>query len=92
MKLVYRLHAVRRMLQGRIGESAIRKGIETGEVIATFPKDQPYPSRLLLGWSEGLPLHVLIAENSIDREMIVITVYQPDPDLWEPDFRKRRTR
>jgi Domain of unknown function (DUF4258) len=91
MKLVYRLHAVRRMLQRRIGGPAVRKVIETGEVIATYPNDQPYPSRLLLGWSEGVPLHVLIADNSVDQETIVITVYRPDPDLWDPDFRKRRT-
>ncbi len=91
MKLVYRLHAVRRMLQRQIGEPAVRNVIEIGEVIATYPKDQPYPSRLLLGWPGGVPLHVLIAENSIDQETIVITVYRPDPDLWDADFRKRRT-
>jgi hypothetical protein len=47
MKLVYRLHAVHRMLQRQIGESAVREVIETGEVIANYPKDQPCPSRLL---------------------------------------------
>lgn len=90
MKLVYRLHAVRRMLQRGIGEPAVRNVVETGEVIATYPKDQPYPSRLLLGWPEGAPLHVLVAENTVDQEIIVITVYGPDPDLWDAGLRKRR--
>jgi hypothetical protein len=90
VKLVYRLHAVRRILQRGIGEPAVRKVLETGQVIATYSEDRPYPSRLLLGWPEGAPLHVLIAENTADREIIVITVYGPDPDLWDADFRKRR--
>lgn len=32
-----------------------------------------------------------VAARRTDRnETIVITVYEPDPELWEPGFRKRR--
>jgi hypothetical protein len=34
MKLVYRVHAVRRMLERQISETEVRRVIETGEVIA----------------------------------------------------------
>jgi hypothetical protein len=36
------------------------------------------------------PLHVVAAENAEAHETIVITVYDPDPTLWEPGFRQRR--
>jgi hypothetical protein len=35
-------------------------------------------------------LHIVVAENSADAETIVITVYEPEPHLWEAGFRRRR--
>jgi hypothetical protein len=92
MKLVYRLHAVRRMLERKIGEAEVRRVIETGDVIARYPGDTPYPSRLILGWSAGKPRHVLVADNAVEQEIVVITVYEPDPGLWDRGFRRRRRR
>ena len=53
-------------------------------------KDRPHPSRLILGWCRGRPLHIVVADDSRADETIVITVYEPDPELWEPGFRRRR--
>jgi len=92
MKLVYRLHAVRRMLERQIGEAEVRRVIETGELIASYGDDKPYLSRLILGWSAGRPRHVLVADNAVDQETVVITVYEPDPALWDRTFRRRRRR
>ena len=50
-----------------------------------------YPSRLVLGWRGGRPLHVVAAYNATDDETIVVTVYEPATADWEPDFR-RKTR
>jgi hypothetical protein len=44
--------------------------------------------RLFLG---RRPIHVVVADNLDDRENIVITVYEPDPEEWEPDFKRRKT-
>jgi Domain of unknown function (DUF4258) len=89
-RLVFRLHAVQRMFRRRIGADEVRAVIEAGEVIASYPDDTPYPSRLVLGWSGSRPLHVVVADNAADRELIVITVYEPDPALWDETFRRRR--
>jgi len=32
-------------------------------------------------------MHVVVA----DKEDSVITVYEPDPEEWEPDFKRRKT-
>ena len=52
--------------------------------------DTPYPSRLLLVSVGGRALYVVVADNADDDETIVVTVYEPDPALWQPGFRRRR--
>ena len=68
----------------------VRRTIERGDVIDFNPDDLPYPSRLVLGRRGGRALHVVLAENRADDELIVVTVYEPDPALWRPGFRRRR--
>jgi len=90
MKVTYRVHAVRRMFERGITEADVSKVLSGGEQIATYPDDTPYPSRLLLGWRGDRPLHVVAAYNAQDDEQIVVTVYEPDPALWDDGFRRRR--
>lgn len=56
-----------------------------------YPDDTPYPSRLVLGWSDGRPIHVVVADNVNDQVNIVITAYEPGPAEWELDFKRRKT-
>ncbi|MBI2900308.1 MAG: DUF4258 domain-containing protein [Planctomycetes bacterium] len=90
MKIVFRIHALQRMALRRISAEEIRTVISTGETIEDYPDDRPYPSRLLLGFVAGRALHVVTAYNAVADETIVITAYDPDPQHWEPDFRRRR--
>jgi hypothetical protein len=89
-RLVFRIHAVQRMSERGISEREVREILSIGETIEESPDDTPYASRLVLGWCRGRPLHVVAAENAEAQETIVITVYDPDPTLWEPGFRQRR--
>jgi hypothetical protein len=89
-KLVYRVHALKRMFVRSITPAEVRTVIEQGQTIESYPADTPYPSRLLLGFVGGRALHVVAAENADDDETIVVTVYEPDPALWQPGFRRRR--
>ena len=78
------------MFERKIDVSEILEILETGETIARYDRDRPYPSRLVLGCSGDRPLHVVAADDPESDITIVITVYHPDPDMWTPDFRKRR--
>jgi hypothetical protein len=91
MKVIYRVHAVRRMFERGIRDSDVRAALEKNEEIATYSDDKPYPSRLLLGWRDDRPLHVVAAFNAADDEQVVITVYEPDSAQWEDGFRRRKT-
>jgi hypothetical protein len=61
-----------------------------GDTIEDYPDDTPYPSRLVLGWVGARPLHVVLADNAATREIIVITVYEPDRVRWDAAFKRRR--
>ena len=89
-RLLFRVHAIQRMFQRGLGERDIHQVLENGEVIEEYPDDQPYPSRLVVGWSRSRPIHVVAANNQDDHEVVVITVYEPDLSHWEPDFRTRK--
>ena len=70
--------------------SDIHHVLEIGEVIEEYSEDTPHPSRLMLGWCSGRPLHLMAAYDEEKQETIIITVYEPDPDKWELDFKKRK--
>jgi hypothetical protein len=89
-RLIFRVHAIRRMFQRHISAQEVRHALETGETIETYPEDSPYPSRLVLGWCGSRPLHVVVADDTEGQETIVITVYEPDEGKWEEGFSRRR--
>ena len=88
-KITYRLHAVHRMFERAISAEEVRHVLETGEAIEEYPDDTPYPSLLILGCHKGRLIHVVAADNLIDEEIIIITVYEPDPSEWDSNCRKR---
>jgi len=89
-RLVFRVHAARRMVQRHVDEQAIRHVLRNGEVIEDYPDDIPYPSYLILGFCGARPIHLVAADNHQDQETIIITVYEPDPAKWGPGFKVRR--
>lgn len=88
-RLVFRVHAIQRMFQRTISEDEVRRVVDAGETIETYPDDKPFPSRLMLGWSGSRPIHVVAADDIAAREIVIITVYQPDLTEWQPGFTKR---
>lgn len=89
-RLVFRVHAIQRMFQRGIDADDVRHVLTTGEVIERYPSDTPYPSYLVLSWRGSRPIHVVAADNVPSNETIVITVYEPESEQWESDFRRRK--
>ena len=86
--LIFRVHAIQRMAQRGISVEDVRRVLDAGEVIEDYPDDFPYPSALVLGWIGRQAIHVVPATTPAEK--IVITVYEPDPARWEPDFKRRK--
>ncbi len=88
-KVIFRVHALKRMFDRGIAEEEVIGALQGGDTIAAYPDDTPYPSRLVLGYSGKKPLHLVVADNEDDKERIVITVYEPDRNKWSEDLRTR---
>lgn len=59
------------------------------EIVEDYPDDKYGPSCLVLGFTNaGRPLHIQCS-YPIRPLVKIITLYEPDPDLWI-DFRVRR--
>jgi hypothetical protein len=89
-RLVFRVHALQRMFERQISVDDVRRVLESGETIAEYSDDRPLPSRLVLGWVLGKPIHVVAADAKDSDITVVITAYRPDPGRWYSGFRWRR--
>ncbi len=78
------------MFERRVSVENVRQVLQSGEVIEDYSDEMPYPGGLMLGKRGKRPLHVVMAENTKDKELVVITVYEPDPSQWKPGFRNRK--
>ena len=89
-KVYFRVHAVQRMFERNISAMKVRQVLERGETIEDYSAEMAEPSRLILGFQGNRPFHVVASENPATNEITIITVYIPDPEKWNKDFRSRR--
>jgi len=89
-KIIFRVHAVQRMFERNVSARRVSQALKSGEVIEDYSAEMPEPSRLMLGFQGKRPFHVVTSENRTANEVTIITVYIPDPEKWNKDFRSRR--
>lgn len=88
--VLYRIHAVQRLFERKIALSNVSHTVQSGEIIEDYSADMPQPGRLILGFQGKRPLHVVVSENPEAGRITVITVYVPDLDRWDRQFKRRR--
>lgn len=88
-RLAFPVHAIQRGFERRIGVRDDRTVLDSGVAIESYPLDKPYPSRLVLGWIDFRPIHVVAADDPEGATTMVITVYEPDAARWDASFRRR---
>ena len=89
--IVFTRHAMTQMFSRSISIDVVKTIVSHHEVLADYPDDQPYPSRLLLGFVNEIPFHVILGYNEEIKTGYVITAYQPDSLQWGQDFKRRNT-
>ena len=90
-------HAFERLQQRKIRPNEIRHIVLFGTAIEydhAGTRDRPFPGILFSGMTtDGRPLHVKVDERIQARtkfKHFVVTAYEPDPELWDDNFRLRR--
>ena len=90
-RLAFKKHALLRLYQRKISVDEIKDALSRGEVIESYPYDEPLPSFLVLGYTLNMrPLHVVVALDPEEEMVWVITAYQPSEEEWEEGFRRRK--
>lgn len=87
----WRMHVAQRMAERGIGRADVVDVLRSGEIIEDYADDAPFPSALVLGFDGDRPLHVVVALDAERGETYIITVYEPSPNRFEPDWRTRRS-
>lgn len=83
-------HAIRRMFEREISVEDVKQAVQANEVIAAYPDDKPLPSRLLFHRGKTGVTHVIAAFDAEHNTEIIISVYRPDPLLWDATLRHRK--
>jgi hypothetical protein len=91
-RITLRVHAIERMFEREISMADITALVERGEAIERRPDDTPFPSRLVHLKLHGRHLHAVLADNIADDEVFVVSLYEPDPALWDRTFTRRMPR
>ena len=89
-----RVHGFKRMVERSIHPQAVRQVVLTGQPIEhdAAGRKGVDESVLFSGVWENRPLHVKVAERvtATGYRHFVVTVYEPDPDIWQDGFSRRR--
>jgi len=83
-------HAAMRMLYRNISQAELSELMESGEVLEDYPDDYPFPSKLIFKMVNNRPLHAVVAMDGLKKVLIIVTVYEPDSQKFEPDFKTRK--
>jgi hypothetical protein len=54
-----------------------------------YPEDKPHPSYLMLGYSAGRALHLVISADN-KGNCFIITAYEPDKKIWDENFENKK--
>jgi hypothetical protein len=64
--------------------------LEHAEVIEQRGDSKQLVKEILLVVDWTRPLHAVVVIDDIREEERVVTVYEPDPNRWSDDYRRRR--
>jgi hypothetical protein len=78
------------MFDRHIAIRSVEEALRRGTVIRDYPDEKPYPSRLILHKTSKQALHVVAADDKKEKVTYIITVYIPDPAVWNEDYTERR--
>ena len=85
-------HVTMRLQQRRLNAGVLEAAVATLEIIEAYPQDKYLPSFLLRASSADFVFHAHIAADVEGDNVRVVTMYVPNSDEWDVEFRVRRSR
>lgn len=85
----WRKHTIQRMAERNVMQDEVIEILE-GEVIAKYDDDKPFPSALYLKFIDFRHLHVVVSIDIDASFAYIITVYEPNLDTFESDYKTKK--
>lgn len=83
-------HVIRFLMAGKISVQEIEAAVFNGNIIEIHRNPKRGESALILGFSEGKPVHVKCARGENDW-LVILFAYVPVPPIWDdPEHRSRQ--
>lgn len=84
-------HVTERLEERGIELEDLENGILNGEIIEDYPDTKPFPSCLILGYTNNhKAIHICIAYDNM--YILYITAYWPSLDKWQDDYKTRKKK
>ena len=81
-----------RMFERNISRAQVKEALKIGQIIEIYDNDQPFPSKLIFAEVATVPLHVVVAKDTITNECYIVTSYMPTEEHFESDLITRREK
>lgn len=88
-KILWTYHVNMRLERRFISREEILDGVDTYEIVESYPEDKYLPSFLVL---VSGAIHVLFAIDEQGDNVRIVTAYRPDTNEWLPDLKTRRSK
>ncbi len=91
-EILWSRHGITELVNEGWSRDLVEEALQRSKVIEDYPTvHRPLPDCLVLSWlTTGEPLHAVIAIDTVQDRLLVVTVYKPCPEEWENDWRTRR--
>jgi uncharacterized protein DUF4258 len=85
-------HAIARLVVHRLSREEVEMALGACTIIEEYPDGhRALPDCLVLAWLRASePFHAVIAVDTPNDRVFVVTVYRPDPARWFDDWIRRR--
>lgn len=92
-RVLWSRHAITELVADDLTRCQVERALQRCELIEDYPAlHRPLPDCLVLGWlSSEQPIHAVIAVDIERDRVFVVTVYRPNAEEWENDWRTRKS-
>ncbi len=85
-KIIITVHAYQKMMERSISKEDAVTCIREGTIIRTYDDSKPHPAYLVSHVCKNRAIHVTYAVNEAEDTIVIITAYEPDPELWDETY------
>ncbi|MBN1167011.1 MAG: DUF4258 domain-containing protein [Methanospirillaceae archaeon] len=85
-KIVITVHAYQKMMERLIYKEDVLTCIREGTIIRIYSNSKPFPAYLVSCTGKNRTIHVTYAINEAEETIVIITAYEPDPELWDDTY------